>query len=346
MLQRSGSSAVSHTRWLARREVVHGLIGLRRWKEADESYREFLTAMPPDVLARTRASEWRLLALLVAPIGRLDEALETVERTLRYRTRLYGANHPQTQEAADVRAVVRLLRGDVGRAMADYEALFAGTLDNPGGWLDLDLRGVCGWVFGIAFDQFMRFVAERAVKGEPVDPALSDRALQIADRSSLGATQRAITDSTARVLAATPALSALLEQEQTQRQAVAALFGKLNVTLGQEDRLRRDAQTEAFKASPEADRKAHAARQQAVRDQIKAQQAEVAAARATLNTQREAIAKQFPAYADLVTPSTPKPESLRRLLAPGEALLVIHPTDTATLVWLVGAEGDYGFSAS
>ena len=148
------------------------------------------------------------------------------------------------------------------------------------------------------------------------------------------------------MLAATRALGALLEQEQTQRQAVAALFGKLSGTLVQEDRLRRDAQTEAFKALPEADRKAHTARQQAVRGQIKAQQVELAAARATLNTQREAIAKQFPAYADLVTPSTPKPESLRRLLAPGEALLVIHPADTATLVWLVGAEGHNGFSAS
>ena len=190
MLQRAGSSAASHTRWLARQEVVRGLIGLRRWKEADESYREFLAAMPPDVLARTRASDWRLLALLAAQNGRLDEALETVERIHRYRTRLYGANHPQTQEAAGVRAVVRLLRGDVRQAMTDYEALFAATLDNPGGWLDLDLRGVRGYVFGIAFDQFMRFVAERAVKGEPVDPALTDRALQIADRGTLGATQR------------------------------------------------------------------------------------------------------------------------------------------------------------
>ncbi len=346
MLQRSGASAASQVRWLARDEVVRALIGLRRWKEADESYREFLAAMPPDVLARTRASDWRLLALLAAQNGRLDEALETVERIHRYRLRLYGANHPLTQEAAGVRGVVRLLRGDVRGAMSDYEALFAATLDSPGGWQDLDLRGVRGYVLGIAFDEFMRHVSERAIKGEAIDPALTDRALQIADRSSLGATQRAITDSTARVLAATPALSALLEQEQTQRQAVAALFAALTGTLGQDDRLRREAQTEAFKAAPEPDRKAHAARQQAVRDQIKVQQTEVAAARAVLATQREAIAKQFPAYADLVTPSTPKPDQLRRLLVPGEALLVIHPGATATLVWLVGADGRNGFGAS
>jgi len=346
MLERSGASPASHVRWLARVEIVRALIGMKRWKDADESYRSFMASMPADVLARTRASDNRLLALLAAKNGRLDEALDIAERSYRFRLRLYGANHPQTQESAGVRAVVRLLRGDVSRAMADYEALFAATLDNPGGWIDLDLRGVRGFVFGIAFDEFMRYVSERALKGEPIDAALTDRALQIADRSSLSVTQRAITDSTARVLAATPALRELLEQEQAQRQAVAQLFSTLGNTLAQDDKLRRDAQTDAFKALPEADRKAHAERQQAVRDQIKSQQAEVTTARAALNSRREAIAKQFPAYADLVTPSTPKPDALRRLLGAGEALLVVYPCDTSTLVWLVGADGRNGFAAS
>lgn len=346
MLQRAGSSPASHTRWLARQEVVRGLIGLKRWKEADESYREFLASMPPDVLARTRASDQRLIALLAAKNGRLEEALDTAERLHRYRLRLYGANHPQTQEAAGVRGVVRLARGEVSRAMGDYEALFAATLDNPGGWLDLDLRGVRGYVLGIAFDEFMRYVAQQALRGESLDAALTDRAMQIADRTSLGATQRAITDSTARVLAATPALRALLEQEQTQRRAVAALFSKLNATLAQEDRLRRETQTPEFKALPEPERKAHAARLLAVREQIKAQQQDGTTARTVLTDQRAAIAQQFPAYADLVTPSTLKPEQLRGLLGAGEALLVIHPTDTATLAWLVVAGGRGGFHAS
>lgn len=346
MLQRSGSSPASHTRWLARQEVVRGLIGLKRWKEADESYREFLAAMPADLLARTRASDWRLLALLAAENGRYDEALELAERYHRYRTRLYGAQHPQTQEAAGVRAVVRLLRGDIKQAMGDYEALFAATLDNTAGWLDLDLRGVRGYVLGIAFDEFMRYVAERAGKGERLDAAITDRALQIADRNNLGVTQRALTDSTARVLAATPALRALIDAEQSQRQAVAALFGKLNGTLTEEDRLRREERSDAFKALPEGERKAHAERLKAVRAEIPVQQQEAAAARQVLSSQREGIASQYPAYADLVMPATPRPEQLRRLLDPGEAMLVVYPTNSATLVWLLGNEGHDGFGAS
>ena len=131
MLARAGASNASHTRWLARQEIVRALIGLKRWKEADESYREFLANMPPDVLARTRASDWRLIALLGSKNGRLDEALETVERVHRIRLRLYGSKHPQTQEAAGVRAVVRLLRGELPRAMADYDELFAARSTRP-----------------------------------------------------------------------------------------------------------------------------------------------------------------------------------------------------------------------
>ncbi|MBK7314404.1 hypothetical protein [Candidatus Aalborgicola defluviihabitans] len=215
----------------------------------------------------------------------MDEALDLAERSLRYRNRLYGANHPLTQEAAGMRGLVRLLRGDVRQAMQDYEALFAATLDNPGGWLDLDMRGVRG-VLGIAFDEFMRFVSDKALKGEAVDPAMSDRALQLADRSSLGVTQRAITDSTARVLASTPALRALLDQEQTQRQAVAALVGTLNTSLREEDSLYRQAQTAEFKALPAADRKALGERRHVLHDTVKSQQADVTAARTVLTNQR------------------------------------------------------------
>ena len=346
ILLRTGATPASHVLWLARQEVVLALMGLKRWQEADTVYRGFIDSMPADVLARTRASDSRVLILLAAKNGRLDEALDQAERFHRFRLRLYGARHPLTQEAVGVRGVVRLLRGDVSRAMTDYEELFAATLDNPGGWLDLGLQGFRGYVFGLAFDEFMRFVTERALKGEKVDPALADRAMQIADRSSLSVTQQALADSTARVLAATPALRSLIEQEQTQRQQMQKLFDQLFTVQGQEDRLRRETQAEAFKALPEAERRPKEEQLRGVREQIKTQQAAAAQAQTELNRQRDAIAKQYPAYADLVTPTTPKPDQLRRLLSAGEAVLVVQPGEQGTLVWLVGADGRTGFHAS
>ena len=346
LLGRVGSDPSSHTRRLARQEIVRALMGLRRWAEADEAYRQMLADMAGDPVARARAADTRLQALLAAYNGRLEEAVDAAERQLRARLRLYGAAHPLTQESAGVRAVVRLRRGELSAAMSDYESLFSATLDSPGGWIDLDARGVRGFVLGVAFDEFMRHVVERSRRGERVDEALTDRALQLADRMSLGAAQRAITDSTARLLAGTPALRALLEQEQAQRQAAAQAFGRLNTALGEEDRLRRETQTDAFKARPDAERKAHAERLRLHREQIKTLQAEAAQARAALETQRQAIAAQFPAYADLVTPATPRVDVLRRLLQPGEALLVVHATESATLLWLIGADGRPAFATS
>jgi CHAT domain-containing protein len=359
MLERSGASAASHTRWLARNEQVKALIGLRRWAEADTLHREFLASIPADSLARERANDWRLRALLAAKNGRFDEALETVERIHRFRLRLYGEGHPQVQEAAGVRALVRLLdvrkgAGDLAGAWSDYQPLFAALLDTPGGWLDLDLAGARGFVLGLAFDEFLRELAERAQRGEKLDPAWTDRALQVADRLQTGSTQRALTDATSRLLAATPALRALLEAEQTLRAAAGSRAGELSALLAEEDKLRRTQSSEAVKAElqalPEPERKqrrkAMADELAALREKLAAQRTQSQAAREALTAQRERVARAYPAYADLVTPTLPGTAALQKLLAPNEALLVAHSLPEATLVWLVSPGQPARFAVS
>lgn len=343
MLQRAGASPASHARWLARQEQVRSLIGLRRWAEADAFYAEFLGSLPADSLARERASDWRLRALLAAKAGRVDDALEIVERIHRSRLRLYGEAHPQTQEAAGVRALVRLLKGDMAGAWGDYQPLFVALLDTPGGWLDLDMAGARGFVLGLAFDEFLREIAARTQRGERLEQAWIDRALQVADRLQTGSTHRALVDASARLLAATPALRALLEEEQALRAAAATRTSTLNASLGDEDRLRRRHNSEETKAElkalPDAQRKqrqkAMADELAALREQIRQQREAAQSAREALNAQRERIAKAYPAYADLVTPPLPAPAALQKLLAPGEALLVVHPLEGATLAWWV-----------
>lgn len=347
MLQRAGASPASHARWLARQEQVRSLIGLRRWAEADAFYAEFLGSLPADSLARDRASDWRLRALLAAKAGRLDEGLEIVERIHKSRLRLYGEAHPQTQEAAGVRALVRLLKGDLAGAWSDYQPLFVALLDTPGGWLDLDMSGARGFVLGLAFDEYLREVAARAQRGEKLEQAWIDRALQVADRLQTGSTHRALVDASARLLAATPALRAQLEEEQALRAAAASRNSTLFATLGEEDRLRRRNSSEETKAQlkalPDAERKKRqkemADELAAVREQARQQREAAQAAREALNAQRERIATAYPAYADLVTPTLPAPAALQKLLSPGEALLVVHPMEGGTLAWWVAPGG-------
>ena len=347
MLQRAGASPASHARWLARQEQVRSLIGLRRWAEADAFYAEFLGSLPADSLARDRASDWRLRALLAAKAGRLDEGLEIVERIHKSRVRLYGEAHPQTQEAAGVRALVRLLKGDLAGAWSDYQPLFVALLDTPGGWLDLDMSGARGFVLGLAFDEYLREVAARAQRGEKLEQAWIDRALQVADRLQTGSTHRALVDASARLLAATPALRAQLEEEQALRAAAASRNSTLFATLGEEDRLRRRNSSEETKAQlkalPDAERKKRqkemADELAAVREQARQQREAAQVAREALNAQRERIATAYPAYADLVTPTLPAPAALQKLLSPGEALLVVHPMEGGTLAWWVAPGG-------
>lgn len=345
MLARANASVTSMTRWLARQEIVRALLGLKRWAEADAAYRQFLEELGSDGVARTRAQDNRLSALLAAKAGRLDEALETADRTLRYRTRIYGQDHPLTRESAGVRAVVRLLRGDTGGAMSDYEQLFAATLDRSEGWADLDARGFRGFVLGLAFDEFLAHAARRALAGEPMPPAMVDRALQIADRRKLGSTQRALVDSTARLLAATPALRGLIEEEQALRKAAAGQYTQVAALIAEEDKLRRELSAEAFKALPKEQRKPREDALKALRQQLQAQQATASMAREALAAQRQKVAAAYPAYADLITPATPGATALSARLRPGEGLLVVHALDEQTLVWLMRADAPPQFRA-
>ncbi|XHS78377.1 CHAT domain-containing protein [Burkholderiaceae bacterium UC74_6] len=335
LLERAGAGLSSHTRLLARLEQLRGLLGLKRWAEADALYQDYLGAIAGDSLAKERAADWRLRVLLAAENGRLDEAQQGVERILRYRTRLYGESHPQTQEAAGVRGLVRLLRGDMSGAMKDYEQLFVALLDTPGGWLDLELRGARGHVLGVALDQFLDVTAARVLAGQPVEPRMIERALQLADRMRLSSTQRALVDSAAKLRASTPQLAALLEQEQELRRQQSERASALGELLTEEDRQRKEMGTEAFKARPENEREAAAKALKELRARIKKSQDSVGTARAALTGQRERIAQAFPAYGDLVMPPTPSVAQLRALLAPDEALLLIHSLDHATLVWWV-----------
>ncbi|WP_431099725.1 CHAT domain-containing protein [Roseateles noduli] len=345
MLARANASAASQTRWLARQEIVRALLGLKRWVEADQAYRQFLDELGGDGVARSRAQDNRLSALLAAKAGRLDEALETAERTLRYRTRIYGQDHPQTRESAGVRAVVRLLRGDTGGAMSDYEQLFAATLDRSDGWVDLDARGFRGFVLGLAFDEFLAHAARRAVASETLPPAMVDRALQIADRRKLGSTQRALADSTARMLAATPQLRGWLDEEQTLRKAASGQYSQVAALIADEDKLRKELSGEAFKALPKEQRKPREDALKALRQQLQAQQGVAATAREALAVHRQKLAAAYPAYADLITPATPGAAALSSRLRAGEGLLVVHALDEQTLVWLLRADAPAQFRA-
>ncbi len=328
LLVEAGTSGASRTMWVARREQLFALLALRRFAEADAVYSGALAAMAGDTLARNRASDARLRAILAAKNGRLKEALNLIESNVKSRTRVYGDKHPLTLESRGVRGLVHLLAGNRRGALSDYEALFSVTLDTPSGWVDLGLGGFRGYTFAIAFEEFLRHVADTYRQTGFVDAKMVDRALQIVDRMNLTVTQEALIDSTARLLAATPELQKALADEQAQRQRLRELYRELSAALA--------AESHDKKEMSDADRKALSKEINSRREAIEPEQAKLASL-------REDIARRFPAYADLATPGTPPPATLRKLLSAGEALVMIHPGEYGTLVWAITPEGKTSF---
>ncbi|WP_374657838.1 CHAT domain-containing protein [Inhella sp.] len=334
-LQQSQVSASSHVGHLALAERLRALMGLRRWAEADAAYQAHLAAVAGDRLASARARNPALAAVLAAQAGRLDEALAGAERSLRYRERLFGVDHPSSQEMAGVRGFVRLARGDVDGAEADFERLFVAALDRSGGWLDLDQRGARGFVLGLVFDRYLRHVLSQAQGAAVTAPRRVARALQIADRLKLGSTQRALMDASSRLQAGHAPLREALEAEQAARAAQEERAEGLQALFAEEDAERRRMGSAAFKSLPLHERQAATEQLARLRERIRAAQAELQAARAALQQRRDRLAREHPAFADLISPPLPAPEGLMQLLRPGEALWVLHALEEGSLSWLL-----------
>jgi len=333
LLTDAGVLPHSHTRHLAQAERVRALMGLRRWAEADAAYQTYLAAVADDALALSRARDSRLLPLLAAQNGRLDEAKDMAERSLRYRQRQFGADHPNTQEMAGVLGFVLLQRGEASAALAQFEQLFAATLDRPSGWLDLDARGHRSFVLGLVYDAYLDWVATQWRRQAALPPEAVERALQVADRLKLGSTQRALADASARLLAQTPALRALVDTEQAARASSQTAYASLPPLLAEEDALRKAVSAPEFKQLSRTQREAQLDQLKAVRAQLAQARTQAQSGRAQLEQARDQLLQQAPAYADLVAPSLPRAPALSRWLEPHEALLVVHTVGNTTLAW-------------
>ncbi len=308
---------------------VAALVGLQRWREADETYAAHVQAIQGDAPALQRFADTRLAALLAAKNGRIDAALEAIERTYRYRLRLYGARHPQTLEVQGIRGAIRLAQGSVSAALSDYEALFSAILDTPTGWVELEPVGRRGAYLSIAVDEYLRFVATRSREPDGLqDRKLADRATQVLDWLAVGATQHALNDSTSRLLAGSPPLAAALREWQDARNASRDRYRELNALMPIDPRKLSDDERKEFAARLKREREAA----QAARERVEKLGA--------------ALAERFPSYADLAQPRILAPDALARLLARDEALVSIVPTRFAVFVSAVTASGERVLHAS
>jgi CHAT domain-containing protein len=142
----------------------------------------------------------------------------------------------------------------------------------------------------------------------------------LADAIRGHAVQKALADSSARLVAKDPALADLVRTEQDAEKQISAQLGALNNLLSLPSDQRDDQTVRAVNAAIEK-----------LRNDRKAAQSE--------------IKRRFPSYADLVDPKPPSVDEIKATLRPSEALLSFYFGQDATFVWAVPKEGAVAFAA-
>ena len=132
--------------------------------------------------------------------------------------------------------------------------------------------------------------------------------------------QQALAASSARATAKDPALAELVRKEQDLGKQINAQLGTLNNVLSL--------------PSGERDEKG-----------VQAINASINKLRAERDKARQEISRQFPAYADLVSPKPPSVEQIKATLTDGEAMLSFYFGQTGSFVWAVPKSGPVAFAA-
>jgi CHAT domain-containing protein len=160
-------------------------------------------------------------------------------------------------------------------------------------------------------------VAGRSVEG--LDPAAE--AFRIADVARGSSVQRALTAASARASIRDAGLAALAREEQDAAQRIGSLAAIMVDLLSRPADKRPAGVIEKMRDDIEGFRKR--------RGELK----------------RE-IEKRYPEYANLIDPKPVPLDAARRMLLPGEALVVLYGTEDRTLVWVVPADGAVRFQAA
>ena len=132
--------------------------------------------------------------------------------------------------------------------------------------------------------------------------------------------QKALADSSARMVAKDPALAELVRTEQDRAKEIGAALGTLNNLL-------------ALPSGERDDQK------------VRAINAEIEKLRADRKAARHEINRRFPSYVDLIDPKPPSVDEIKATLRPGEALLSFYFGENGSFVWAVPKDGAVAFAS-
>ena len=329
MYDRAGTPPDSSFLAWTREDLTGALVPQGRYAEALAEFEATRKALGPayeswvaSLGSYTDGDINRALALLGT--NRPAEALPVLDGVLAREIRMTGDKSPAAAEIRGFRAVARARTGERATAFREFREATAVLLSRSA---EIEEEGVAAPArdqrVAVILNGYIGLLADihgTATAGEAgVDTAAE--AFRLADVARGRSVQRALDAGAARAAAKTPALADLVRREQDAKKQVSALFGVLA--------------SAASQPSDKQDAKVLADLRRQIDSLRRAREALA-----------EQIAKEFPAYAQLINPSPATVERVRRDLRPGEALVATYTTGDRTFVWAFGSTGPVAFAAA
>jgi CHAT domain-containing protein/tetratricopeptide (TPR) repeat protein len=264
-----------------------------------------------------------VLAWAVALIksGRPDEALAQLRPALEGSRLKLGATHAFIARIRGVVAMALRLKGDRAAALREFTEAISVLLANPPSDLEQGAVTPDLWYRRLILDAYIELLLD--IQGSAIEATerlnATDEIFRIAEAVRAGSVHQALSANAARAAARDPALADLVRREQDAGQQLRALeILLLNTPTGP---------TQGEPPHLEMD----------LRGQIET----LSRAHQTLG---DRIARDHPAYSQLMNPPPATLGQARAALRPGEAWLVTYTNADRTLVWAIPASGAAAFA--
>jgi CHAT domain-containing protein len=295
------------------------LVLQRKMKEGAEIYAQLDKAMaqwPPQQREVFELTGSRIAALYAS--GQVEAGIAAASALVKQQTNRTGANSLDTAAAHGALAIGYARVGRDADAIREFKTAMPVLMtarDNAEDDDDPTVVAARNARLQRIVESYIGVLARSAAKSNDV----AIETFGLADAIRGHAVQKALADSSARMVAKDPALAELVRNEQNLGKQIGAALGTLNNLLALPSD-QRDDQT------------------------VRATTAAIDKLRTDRRTAQQEIKRRFPSYADLIDPKPPSVDEIRNALRPGETLLSYYFGQNASFVWAVPKDGDVAFA--
>lgn len=306
-------------------QLVSALVGQQRWQEALKEFENLRRDLAPDLAGLQSLFQHNVdWPLVLTMAGRNREAIEAAQAVVERLQKDYGEQHYQTAITRGILALSLARAGDRSRALAEFAAAVPALLNaarqTEGGDATSGARYQRALLILEAYIELLTDIRGTELERSVGVDAVAET-FRLADALRSQTIQRVLGQAGARAAATNGELADLVRRQQDSQQQIQALYGLLSNILAL-PAAQQDQQTLA---------------------QLRAQLSPLEAAHQRLVAE---ITRNFPRYAQLVTPQPITLEQIQASLRDGEALVALYVTPTRTLVWGIPRHGQIAFAVA